>query len=492
MGQHSARELRSIVIVGGGTAGWMAAAALARALTLSLHEITVVESEAPPAASVAEGTIPDLRAFHRLLEVDEQDFSSATQATFKLGSRFRDWGMVGGTFLHPFGPYGIDVRHDLFQAYWLKRRQDGHPSPLEEWSVTGLAATLGRFGERPAKDSSPLRLLSHAYHVDEMLYARFLRSYAEKRGARRLAGEVVDATIDGRGLVESLRLRDGRSVSGDFFIDCSEGALLIEGRLKSGSLDWSHWLPCDRVVAAPCASSGDPALLTQSTARECGWQWRIPLRHRVSNGYVYSSAHLSDNEAAARLLESLEGAPLADPRLLRVKAGCRTRAWVGNCLALGPAAMSLEPLESTGIHLTQTGLGRLFSLFPDRDFDPAISAEYNRLTTLEYQHVRDFLILHYAASKRDDSSFWIDCRAMRLPETLAYKRDLFTKTGRIAMLEEETFAAASWLAIYTGLDVWPERHEPSIDIFGSSATPARFEAMRESIRAAVETLPRSD
>ena len=491
MGQRSARGVRSIVIVGGGTAGWMAAAALARVLTLSSCEITVVESEAFAAAGVGEGTIPNLRAFHGLLEIDEGDFSSAAHATFKLGSRFRDWGMLGGTFLHPFGPYGVDVNLDLFQAYWLKCRQEGHPSPLEEWSVTGLAATLGRFGERSAKDSPPLRQLSHAYHLDETLYARFLRSYAEKRGVRRLAGEVVDATNDGRGLIESVRLRDGRSISGDFFIDCSEKALLIEGRLKSGSLDWSHWLPCDRAVAASCASSGDPALLTQSTARECGWQWRIPLRHRIGNGYVYSSAHLSDDEAAAALLESLEGVPLDDPRLLRVKPGCRTRVWVGNCLALGSAAVSLEPLESTGIHLTQTGLGRLFSLFPDRDFDPAISAEYNRLTTLEYEHVRDFLILHYAASKRDDSPFWRDSRAMRLPTGLAYKRDLFAKTGRIAMLEEETFPAASWLAIYTGLDVWPERHEPCIDIFGSSVTSARFEAMRESIRPAVETLPRS-
>ena len=488
IGQRSARGVRSIVIVGGGTAGWMAAAGLARVLTRSSCEITVVDSENLPPTGVGEGTLPDLRAFHGLLEVDEQDFSSAARATFKLGSRFRDWGMPGVTFLHPFGPYGIDVTHDLFQAYWLKCRQEGHPSPLAEWSVTGLAATLGRFGARPTKDPSPLPQLSYAYHLDEMLYARFLRGYAEKRGARGLAGEVVDAAIDGRGLIESLRLHDGRSVSGDFFIDCSDGAVLIEGRLKSGYLAWSYWLPCDRAIAAPCASSGDPALLTQLTARECGWQWRMPLRHRVGNGYVYSSAHLSDDQAAAALLESLEGAPLADPRLLRFKAGCRARAWVGNCLALGPAAVSLEPLESTGIHLTQTGLGRLFSLFPDRDFDPAISAEYNRLTALEYEHARDFIILHYAASPRDDSPFWRDCRAMRLPETLAYKRDLFAKTGRIALLEEETFAAASWLAIYTGLGLWPQRHEPAIEILGSPAMSARFEAMREIIRTTVGTL----
>lgn len=490
MGQRSARALRSVIIVGGGTTGWMAAAALARVVMPSSCEITVVESDTLAAAGVGEATIPNLRAFHDLLEVDERDFLSATHATFRLGTRFRNWGLRGRTFLHPFGPYGVDVKHDLFQAYWLKRGQEGQPSPLEEWSMTGLAATLGRFGERPATDSSPLRQLSHAYHIDETLYARFLRSYAEKHGVKRLRGEVVDATLDGRGLVESVRLQDGRCISGDFFIDCSEAAVLIEERLKSGFIDWSDWLPCDRAVAAQCASRDDPALLTESRARECGWQWRIPLRHRVGNGHVYSSAHLSDDRAAAGLLESLEGAPLAAPRLLRFKAGCRARAWVGNCLALGPAAVSLEPLESTGIHLAQTGLGRLFSLFPDRDLDPAIAAEYNRLTALEYEHVRDFLILHYAASKRDDSPFWRDCRAIRLPQTLAYKRDLFAKTGRIAILEEETFAAASWLAIYAGFDIWPERHEPSVDIFGSSAMSERFAAMRGIIRTAVEALPR--
>ncbi|HEX8756212.1 MAG TPA: tryptophan halogenase family protein [Steroidobacteraceae bacterium] len=488
---RSARGVRSIVIVGGGTAGWMAAAALARVLTGTPCTIAVAESGMPAAAGVGEGTIPNLREFHGFLELDERDFLNAAHATFKLGTRFRDWGTIGRRFLHPFGPYGVDVQHELFQAQWLKRQKAGHPSPLEEWSVTGLAATLGRFAERPVKEPSPLRHLSHAYHLDEALYATFLRSYAEKRGVVRLSGEVIDATLDGRGLIESVRLRDGRCISGDFFIDCSEAGLLIEGRLNSGFRDWARWLPCDRAVAIPCARSGDPAVITESTARRCGWQWRIPLRHRIGNGYVYSSAHLCDDEAAARLLESLESPPLADPRLLRFKAGCRARAWVGNCLALGPAAVSLEPLESTGFHLTQTGLGRLFPLFPDRDFDPAVTAEYNRLTALEHEHVRDFLILHYVASKRDDSLFWRDCRAMSPPRTLAYKRDLFTKTGRIAMLEEETFAAASWLAIYAGLEVWPERHEPSVDILGSSAISERFEVMRGIIRTAVEALPRS-
>ena len=349
--------------------------------------------------------------------------------------------------------------------------------------MTGLAARTGRFG-------TGIRNLSYAYHLDAVLYARFLRTYAENRSVRRVEGRVAEVTLDGRGLVDSLRLADGRSIRGDFFIDCSGfEALLIGKTLKSGYVDWSHWLPCDRAVAVQCESAGDLAPFTQSTARECGWQWRIPLQHRVGNGYVYSSAHLSDDAANMRLLERLEGAPLSDTRLLRFKAGRRMQVWVGNCLALGLAAGFLEPLESTSIHLVQTGLGRLFSLFPDRDFDPAISAEYNRLTALEYERVRDFLILHYAASKREDAPFWRDCRTMPLPETLTYKRDLFARSGHIAMLEEETFLPSSWLALYAGLHVWPERYAPIVDMLASGDVANRFEAMRASIRKAVETLP---
>ena len=488
MGQWSPRGLRTLVIVGGGTAGWMAAAALARVLDRSC-EISLVESEAIGTVGVGEATIPSLPAFHALLGVDEREFLRTTRGTFKLGIQFRDWRTLGETFLHPFGPYGVNINHELFQAYWLERRQAGHPSPLEEWSVTGLAASLGRFGAPTSKDSSALRQLSYAYHLDATLYARFLRTYAEGREVRRIEGEVLDVRINPTGRVDSLVLRDGRSVGGDFFIDCSGfRALLIAKALKSGYVDWSQWLPCDRAVAVQC-ERGFPTLFTQSTARECGWQWRIPLQHRVGNGYVYSSAHLSDDAATVSLLERLEGAPLSDPRLLSFKAGRRASAWVGNCVALGLAAGFLEPLESTSIHLVQTGLARLFALFPDRECDPAISAEYNRLTALEYERVRDFLILHYAASQREDTPFWRHCRAMPVPETLSYKTELFTRTGRIALLEHETFQPASWLSIYAGLHVWPQRYEPVVEILGGAELKGRLEGMREIIRRSVETLP---
>jgi tryptophan halogenase len=487
--QCSERELRSVVILGGGTAGWMVAAGLARVLEGSSCEVTLVESEAIGTVGVGEATIPSLRAFHDLLGIDEQEFLRATRATFKLAIQFAKWGSHGETFLHPFGPYGVDIKHEPFQAYWLKRRSEGLPSALDEWSVTALAASLGRFDTRPREQSSPLRNLTYAYHLDATLYARFLRAYAEQRGVRRIEGKVVDVAVGPRGLVESLCLSDGRAVAGDFFIDCSGfDSRIIAQALHTGYVDWSHWLPCDSAVAVQCESAAAPVLYTRATAREAGWQWRIPLQHRLGNGYVYCSAHLSDDEAAMRLLQRLEGAPICAPRHLRFKAGRRTSAWVGNCLALGLAAGFLEPLESTSIHLIQTGLGRLFALFPDRDFDPAVRAEYNRLTALEYEHIRDFLILHYAASSGCESAFWRDCRAMRLPDSLAYRRDLFMKAGRIAAWDQETFLPASWLAIYTGMGLWPQRHEPLIDLFGSSATPAGFEAMRARIRAAVETL----
>jgi tryptophan halogenase len=479
-----------VVIVGGGTAGWMAAAALARVLERSC-EITLVESDSIGTVGVGEATIPSLPAFHGLLGVDEREFLRATRGTFKLGIQFRDWRTIGASFLHPFGSYGLNINHELFQAYWLRCRQEGLPSALEEWSVTGLAATLGRFGSPPSQDrSSPLRQLSYAYHLDATLYARFLRTYAEGRGVRRLEGEIVDVRVGPRAFIDSLLLRDGRSINADFFIDCSGfRSLLIGSALQTGYIDWSQWLACDRAVAVQCQSAGDLAPFTQSIARESGWQWRIPLQHRVGNGYVYSSAHLSDDQAAAALLGSVEGVALSAPRFLQFKAGRRASAWVGNCVALGLAAGFLEPLESTSIHLVQTGVARLFALFPDRDCDPVISAEYNRLTALEYERVRDFLILHYAASKRDDTPFWRHCRDMSVPDMLAHKRELFTRTGRIALLEHETFQPASWLAIYAGMHVWPERYEPVVDILGAADLHQRLQGMRQLIRRSVETLP---
>jgi tryptophan halogenase len=484
------RRLRSIVIVGGGTAGWMSAAALARALGPGNCDITLVESDAIGTVGVGEATIPSLVGFHDLLGIDEADFVRATQATFKLAIEFRDWHALGERFLHPFGFYGVGIDPSIFQAYWLNARRLGRGTPLEEWSVSGLAAKLGRFG-RPASPRAPaLSQLSYAYHFDAGLYARYLRAYAESRGVKRVEGKIVHADRTAAGLIGALRLADGRAIEGDFYIDCSGfDSLLLSKTLETEFIDWSRWLPCDRAVAVQCERSGDLSPMTRSTAREAGWQWRIPLQHRVGNGYVYSSEHISDDAAQCRLLESIEGPCIGSPRVLRFNAGRRREVWVGNCVALGLAAGFLEPLESTSIHFIQTGLGRLFAHFPDRDLAPAISAEYNRLTALEYERVRDFLVLHYSGTSRVDTEFWRHCGSMELPETLSYKQAVFERTGRIISTEPETFLPPSWLAIFAGHRIWPHRHEPTLDLISAPDFEQRLAAMRKAIRDAAASLP---
>jgi tryptophan halogenase len=481
--------LRSIVIVGGGTAGWMTAAALAQVLGSKRCELTLIESDAISTVGVGEATIPSLASFHQMLGIREVDFVLATRATFKLAIEFRDWHRLGDRFLHPFGLYGVGADQALFQAYWLRDQIRGRASPLEEWSVSGLAARQGRFGQ-PASRSQALAQLSYAYHFDASAYARYLRAHAEARGVRRIEATISDARLDERGMIETIRLTDGRAISGDFFIDCSGfHSLLLGQTLKAHYIDWSHWLPCDRAVAVPCARGADLPPYTRSTAREAGWQWRIPLQHRIGNGYVYCSGQISDDDARTRLMENLEGPAIGEPRVLRFRAGRRSRAWVGNCLALGLAAGFLEPLESTSIHFIQTGLGRLFAHFPDRDLDPAITTEYNRLTALEYEHVRDFLVLHYSGTRRDDTPFWRACRSMSVPESLAYKQDVFQRTGRVIALEGETFLPPSWLALFAGHRVWPDRYEPFPDLLPATELDSRFGAMKQAIRSAVETLP---
>lgn len=481
-------ELRDIVIVGGGTAGWMAAAALSRVLQGSGCRVRLIESETIGTVGVGEATIPSLGAFHALLGIDEREFVNATSASFKLGIRFRDWHSPGSAYFHPFGTYGVGVEHPMFQAYWLGTRMRGQAKPLEEWSLSGLAARSGRFG--PSTRGQGGMPLSYAYHLDASQYARFLRRFAEAAGVERIEGLVRHVELDADGHVGQLQLEDGRSIRGDFYIDCSGfDGLLISRALGVGYVDWSEWLPCNRAVAVQSGFTGELPPYTDSIACGAGWRWRIPLQSRFGNGYVYSSHHLTDELARDTLLADIGGPPLGEPRLLRFQPGRRAEAWRANCLALGLAAGFLEPLESTGLHFVQTALGRLFSLFPSRNTDPAICAEYNRLTAAEYERVRDFIILHYAASSRGDTPFWQYCRTMTLPETLAYKRDLYVATGRIPMFEGETFLAASWLSIFAGMQVWPARHEPIVDFVGYEKVRGRFESMHAAIREGVGSLP---
>jgi tryptophan 7-halogenase len=460
------RPYRKFVVVGGGTAGWIAASILIQALKGRIAEVVLVESEEIGTVGVGEATIPPIQFMNSLLGLDEIDFIRKTQATFKLGIQFRNWGKVGREYFHPFGPYGQSIEGVSFHHYWMRLRENGEGGDLDSYALAAVAAKAGRFA-LPPRDLPPgAPGLGYAYHFDAGLYAKYLRGYAEQRGVTRVEGRI--AQVEQRpedGFVAALMLADGRRVEGDFFVDCSGfRGLLIEQALEAGFEDWSHWLPCDRALAVPCENAYPLTPYTRSTAHSAGWQWRIPLQHRTGNGYVYSSAHISDDEAADTLLKNLDGKALADPRPLRFTAGRRKKSWSKNVVALGLAGGFMEPLESTSIHLVQTGAMRLLSLLPIGGYDPAAEYEYNRLTQIEYEQIRDFIILHYKATERDDAPLWRDCRDMAIPDTLAHKIELFQSRAKIARYDEQLFAEPSWLAVFLGQGITPRDHDRLADV----------------------------
>ena len=481
------RSVQQIVIVGGGTAGWMTAASLAHAFK-GTRSIRLIESAEIGIVGVGESTIPHIRFFNATLGIDEAEFMRRTNATFKMAIEFSDWGRIGDRYMHPFGAIGRDINGVGFHHCWLKA---GATGSLDDFAFPIVAARAGKFIPPSDDQRSVLSSFSYAYHFDATLYAPYLRDYALARGVRRTEGKVVTTRLRGDdGIIEAVMLESGEEIMGDLFIDCSGfRGLLIEEALKTGYIDWSHWLPCDRAVAAPCESAGPPVAYTRSAARPAGWQWRIPLQHRIGNGHVYAGAFMPDDEARRILLDSLEGRPLAEPRLLRFTAGRRKKAWHRNCIAIGLSGGFLEPLESTSIYLIQAAIDRLIALFPDLDFDPALQDEYNRAIEVEIERIRDFLILHYKATQRDDSPFWQYCRAMAIPDSLAGKIALFRERGHVVQYREGLFQEPSWVAVYIGQDIMPQRYDPLADAIDGDTLRRRIDDIKNVIRRASDAAP---
>jgi tryptophan halogenase len=459
--------VRSVVIVGGGTSGWMCAAALSRLIAHAGVSVTLIESEEIGTVGVGEATIPSLLQFNAMLGLDENDFLRNTQGTFKLGIEFVDWSRVGSRYIHPFGTFGVDAQGIKFHQLWLKLAQLGEADvgDLGDYNLCTVAARLARFARPGGDRNSVLSSLRYAFHFDAGLYARYLRTYSEGRGVVRIEGKIVQVKRKSEnGFIDSVLLADGRDVPGELFIDCSGfRGLLIEQTLQAGFESWSHWLPCDRAVAVPCESSGTLLPYTRSTADTAGWRWRIPLQHRIGNGYVYCSDFISDQAAKEQLLSNLDGAPLAEPRVLKFAAGRRKKFWDKNCVAIGLAGGFIEPLESTSIHLGQTGIAKLLALFPDRGFSRVEIDAYNQATALEYERVRDFIILHYEATERDDTPFWRRCRDMDVPESLHQKIQLFRSKGRVLRWQEDLFTEDSWIAVMLGQGIVPSGYDPLVD-----------------------------
>ncbi|MBQ0933825.1 tryptophan halogenase family protein [Ideonella paludis] len=483
--------IKTIVIVGGGTSGWMTATALATILK-GRYQIKLVESDDIGIIGVGEATIPMIQLFNKIIGIDENDFVRATQGTFKLGIEFVNWGQLGDRYMHGFGKIGQDLWTTRFDQYWRKMRALGRAQPLEQYSITRMAAKANKF--MPATDevaNSPLNHIAHAYHFDANLYARYLRGIAEQRGVQRIEGKIVHVSQrEPDGHVDAVQLESGARVEGDFFIDCSGfRGLLIEETLKTGYEPWTHWLPCDRALAVPCSSA--PRLLpyTRATAHKAGWQWRIPLQHRIGNGHVYCSQFISDDEAAATLLSNLDGKPLADPRPIRFTTGMRKQGWNKNVVAIGLSSGFLEPLESTSIHLIQSAIQRLINFFPDQGFNPVDIKEYNRQSRFEIERIRDFVILHYKVNQRSDAEFWKACAAMSVPDTLAHKIELYRARGRVLRIDDELFTEDGWLQVLEGQNQPVEAYNPLADLQPTDDTAAYLESVRTVIAKCVNVMP---
>jgi len=488
------RKVSKIVIVGGGTAGWMAAATLAKKAFGMPYSIELIESDEIGTVGVGEATIPPIIDYNSSMMIDENEFMRATHASIKLGIEFVDWYRVGESYIHPFGTYGVPMHNIYFHHFWLRHVAQGGTMPADAFNMNIVACAEGRYGRPQPDDRLPLPAMSYAYHFDASLYALYLRRIAEAHGVKRTEGKVVHVQQNGEdGFIESVKLADGREIAGDLFIDCSGfRGLLIEQTLHAGYEDWSEWLPCDRAMAVPCARLPETTPFTRSTSREAGWQWRIPLQHRTGNGYVYCSEFLGDDEAASLLLSRLDGAPQASPRPLRFLAGRRKEVWKKNVVAIGLSSGFLEPLESTSIHLIQSMIARLLFMFPGDGFDQSTIDRFNAIAADELVEIRDVLVLHYMATERDDTPFWRHCRAMTKPDTLRQRWEMYERSGNIIIEAGKLFKEHSWFAIYQGQGLKARAYHPFADIPDAAELARRFALMSGDIRKRVATFPMHD
>ena len=482
---------RRLVIVGGGTAGWMSAAAFSTVLSRDLWEIELVESDAIGIVGVGEATIPAIHDFNRKVGLDEREFMAQTSATFKLGIEFVDWSGPGSAYMHPFGRYGFDINGVAFHNYWVRERQRGDDTPIGEYCVPHVAAKRGRFSLPVDDPRSVLSTYSYAFHFDASLYARYLRGVAEQRGVVRTEGRIVDVKLRAEdGFVESVELDDGRSVAGDLFIDCSGfRALLIGEALGVSYENWQQWLPCDRAIVAPSRNPEQLDPYTRATAHTAGWQWRIPLQHRTGNGHVFSSAHMDEDTAGRILLDNIEREALDEPRTIRFVAGRRKSTWEKNCIAIGLSGGFLEPLESTSIYLIQAVIMKLIERFPGRHIDAVEVADFNTQIARSFEQIRDFIILHYKATHRDDSEFWDYCRTMPVPQSLEYRMETFRDSGYVVFDRRELFIEGNWVAVLLGQDVLPRTTDLRVDCVPRSAVIEQLAQMRQVIDVAVDSMP---
>jgi len=484
-------NIKNIVIVGGGTAGWMAAAAFARLLPHPDIKIRLIESEQIGTVGVGEATIPHIKYFNELLGLQEDDFVKKTNATFKLGIEFVDWDKIGKSYIHPFGEYGLDMEGMNFHHFWMRHKALGHAESIDDYNLQIMAARAGKFQRPVSIANSPLSKIAYAFHFDAMLYARFMRGFAEARGVQRTEGKVINVQQNAEtGFIESVDLESGENVPGELFVDCTGFfGLLIEKTLESGFEDWSDVLPCNRAVTIGCEKTAEPIPYTRSTAKSAGWQWRIPLQSRTGNGYVYCADHISDGEATETLLAGLDAKPIGDPRIIRFKTGVRKEPWKKNVLSLGLSAGFMEPLESTSIHLIQTAIARFMTHFPSKDFNQASIDYFNQRSHQEYKETRDFLILHYKSTERNDSSFWKYCKNMAIPDSLQQRIDLYKEMAHVYRDGHELFGPVSWFAVMHGQGLKAQNFHPNVNMMPQDELEIRMSDIRRTWSNCLNKMP---